>query len=235
MRLKQQYIKEQTPLPAYFPYPKFLLQMDLSHTARLVYVLLLDRVTLSQKNGWTDHGGYVYVLYPLAGLARDLHSSVSSVTRALRELEDAHLIERKANGFSKPNQIFLLFPEAMQKCASDMLRNGQSDHAKVSNTNAQNCTPNQINKNNLILNQLNRAKGAYGRYQNVFLKDYPNLKSEIMALDSLIEELSAYMKSTGKKYVDHDATLQSWAARKKQTTKSKTGIPDYTYHKEDSL
>ena len=44
------YIKAQTPLPAYFPYPKFLLQMSLSHTARLTYVLLLDRMTLSQKN-----------------------------------------------------------------------------------------------------------------------------------------------------------------------------------------
>lgn len=44
--MSKEYIKAQTPLPAYFPYPKFLLQMSLSHTARLTYVLLLDRVTL---------------------------------------------------------------------------------------------------------------------------------------------------------------------------------------------
>ena len=48
--MSKEYIKAQTPLPAYFPYPKFLLQMSLSHTARLTYVLLLDRMTLSQKN-----------------------------------------------------------------------------------------------------------------------------------------------------------------------------------------
>ena len=100
----------QTPLPAYFPYPKFLLQMSLSHTARLTYVLLLDRMTLSQKNGWVDAQGRAYVLYPLAGLAKDLQSSISSVTRALRELEAARLIERRSNGFSKPNQVFLSFP-----------------------------------------------------------------------------------------------------------------------------
>lgn len=52
--MSKEYIKAQTPLPAYFPYPKFLLQMSLSHTARLTYVLLLDRMTLSQKNGWVD-------------------------------------------------------------------------------------------------------------------------------------------------------------------------------------
>ena len=79
--MSKEYIKAQTPLPAYFPYPKFLLQMSLSHTARLTYVLLLDRMTLSQKNGWVDVQGRAYVLYPLAGLAEDLQSSISSVTR----------------------------------------------------------------------------------------------------------------------------------------------------------
>lgn len=80
--------------------------MSLSHTARLTYVLLLDRMTLSQKNDWVDVQGRTYVLYPLAGLAKDFQSSISSVTRALRELEAARLIERRFNGFSKPKDRF---------------------------------------------------------------------------------------------------------------------------------
>ena len=148
--MSKEYIKAQTPLPAYFPYPKFLLQMSLSHTARLTYVLLLDRMTLSQKNSWVDAQGRAYVLYPLAGLAADLQSSISSVTRALRELEAARLIERQSNGFSKPNQVFLSFPSTAQKCTVEMVKNEQPDCSKVSNTIAQNCTPNQINKNNLM-------------------------------------------------------------------------------------
>ena len=175
--MSKEYIKAQTPLPAYFPYPKFLLQMSLSHTARLTYVLLLDRMTLSQKNGWVDVQGRAYVLYPLAGLAEDLQSSISSVTRALRELEAARLIERRSNGFSKPNQVFLSFPSTAQKCTVEMVKNEQPDCSKVSNTIAQNCTPNQINKNNLRWNKINRTKEAYGRYRNVFLEDYSELKS----------------------------------------------------------
>ena len=131
--MSKEYSKAQTPLPAYFPYPKFLLQMSLSHTARLTYVLLLDRMTLSQKNGWVDAQGRAYVLYPLAGLAEDLQSSISSVTRALRELEAARLIERRSNGFSKPNQIFLGVPRTAQKCSIGMVKNEQPDCAKVSN------------------------------------------------------------------------------------------------------
>ena len=170
--MSKEYIKAQTPLPAYFPYPKFLLQMSLSHTARLTYVLLLDRMTLSQKNSWVDAQGRAYVLYPLARLAADLQSSISSVTRALRELEAARLIERRSNGFSKPNQIFLGVPQTVQKCAIGMVKNEQPDCAKVSNTITQNCTPNQINKNDLRWNKINRTKEAYGRYQNVFLENY---------------------------------------------------------------
>ena len=233
--MSKEYSKAQTQLPAYFPYPKFLLQMSLSHTARLTYVLLLDRMTLSQKNGWVDAQGRAYVLYPLAGLAEDLQSSISSVTRALRELEAARLIERRSNGFSKPNQVFLSFPSAAQKCTVKMVKNEQPDCSKVSNTIAQNCTPNQINKNDLRWNKINRTKEAYGRYQNVFLENYSELKIEIAELDALVEELSAYMQSTGRKYVDHAATLRSWAARKRKQQKPGTGIPDYTYNEEESL
>ena len=154
--------------------------MSLSHTARLTYVLLLDRMTLSQKNGWVDVQGRAYVLYPLAGLAEDLQSSISSVTRALRELEAARLIERRSNGFSKPNQVFLSFPSTAQKCTVEMVKNEQPDCSKVSNTIAQNCTPNQINKNNLRWNKINRTKEAYGRYRNVFLEDYMTNFARIM-------------------------------------------------------
>ena len=90
-------------------------------------------------------------------------------------------------------------------------------------------------KNNLRLNQLNRTKEAYGRYRNVFLEDYSELEMEIAELDTLIEDLSAYMQSTGRKYADHAATLRSWSARKKRQQKPGAGIPDYTYNKEESL
>lgn len=73
----------------------------------------------------------------------------------------------------------------------------------------------------------------YGRYRNVFLEDYSEL--EIAELDTLIEDLSAYMQSTGRKYADHAATLRSWSARKKRQQKPGAGIPDYTYNKEESL
>ena len=52
-----EYITAKTIIPPYLPYPRFLLKMDLSQTAKLLYALLLDRSALSQKNGWQDSDG----------------------------------------------------------------------------------------------------------------------------------------------------------------------------------
>lgn len=43
-----EYLTTQTLLPPFLPYPRFLLELDLSQTAKMTYVLLLDRATLSQ-------------------------------------------------------------------------------------------------------------------------------------------------------------------------------------------
>ena len=105
---------------------------------------------------------------------------------------------------------------------------------------AQKCTPNQRNKNNLKDNHLirtNSTRLTLGEYQNVFLteKEYKRLKADFSGLDSLIEQLSAYIQSTGRKYADHAATLRIWAKRQKTERKSTPGIPDYTFREGESL
>ena len=211
------YLKPNMPLPQYLPYARFLLDADLSHTAKLLYTLLLDRATLSQKNNWVDDRGRIYVIYPLSNLAKDLGYCVSSVTRAFTELEKTDLAERVRYGFSKPSHILLKVPHTVQKC-----------------------TPNQRNKNNLNDNHLIKSNNAclsLREYRNVFLteKEYKRLKADFAGLDSLIEQLSAYIQSTGRKYVDHAATLRIWAKRQKSEQKQAPGIPDYTFKEGESL
>ena len=54
---------------------------------------------------------------------------------------------------------------------------------------------------------------AYGRYQNVILTDaeYIDLLEDIPCVEALIEKLSMHMKSTGRHYESHDATIRKWA------------------------
>ena len=234
------YLTAATPLPQYLPYARFLLDTNLSHTAKLLYTLLLDRATLSQKNNWIDAQDRIFVVYPLSSLAKDLGYSISSITRAFAELENAQLVERVRNGFSKPSRILLKVPHTTQNCAVTVCKNAEHDCAETSSMIAQKCTPNQRNKNNLKDNHLIRTTDAhltFGEYRNVFLteKEYKQLKTDFSGLDSLIEQLSAYIQSTGKKYADHAATLRIWVKRQKSEQKQAPGIPDYTFKEGESL
>mgnify|MGYP004662058667 CR=1 FL=1 len=234
------YLTTTTPLPQYLPYPRFLLDTDLSHTAKLLYTLLLDRATLSQKNNWIDAQGRIYVVYPLSNLAKDLGCSISSITRAFAELENAQLVERIRSGFSKPSRILLKVPHTTKNCAVTVCKNAEHDCAEMSSMIAQKCTPNQRNKNNLKDSHLIRTTEAhltFGEYRNVFLTEieYKHLNADFSGLDSLIEQLSAYIQSTGRKYADHAATLRIWAKRQKPEQKQAPGIPDYTFKEGESL
>ena len=79
---------------------------------------------------------------------------------------------------------------------------------------------------------------SYGSYDNVLLTDaeYQKLSTDIPYLDNLIEQLSAYMESSGKKYKSHAATLRVWAARDRNQQKPRSsGMPDYTFEEGESL
>lgn len=114
------YMAIDTDLPPYFPYPHFLMDMDLSHTAALTYVLLLDRAHLSQLNGWTDDAGRVYLIFPVEKIAAALNRSLSSAKNALGELTAAGLIERKRRGQFLPNLIYVKLPDGQKSILHQM-------------------------------------------------------------------------------------------------------------------
>ena len=59
---KTEYLRRSSMLPPYMAYPRFLLTMNISETAKLVYVLLLDRARLSMTHeGWEDENGHVFI------------------------------------------------------------------------------------------------------------------------------------------------------------------------------
>ena len=76
-------------MPPFLPYPRFLLKMDISQTAKVLYALLLDRSTLSLKNGWQDSEGRTYIVYPITEIAEILDKGCTSIKGALNELDTA--------------------------------------------------------------------------------------------------------------------------------------------------
>ena len=92
--------------------------MELTSTAILLYAVLLDRATLSQKNRYSDGTGAVYVIYPVDKLAETLSLSDTAVKRNLKVLEQKGLIWKTRETKNGPNHIFLNIPEGSQKTLS---------------------------------------------------------------------------------------------------------------------
>lgn len=80
---------------------------DLSSDAKLLYGLLLDRVSLSQRNGWIDGNGRIYVVFTIENIKYSLCCGDKKATRLLVELENHGLIERKRQGLGKPTIIYV--------------------------------------------------------------------------------------------------------------------------------
>ena len=102
------YLRKDSVLPPYMAYPRFLLTMQISETAKLVYVLLLDRARLSMTHdGWEDENGYVFIYYTIDSLAAATGKCAMTIKDALKKLEDEKLIFRRHQGAGKPSRIYV--------------------------------------------------------------------------------------------------------------------------------
>ena len=74
------FLTADTSLPSYMMFPRFLLDMEINETAKMLYMILLDRARLSQKNeGWSDTNGHVFLYFTIEALAEVLHKSQMTV------------------------------------------------------------------------------------------------------------------------------------------------------------
>ena len=105
------YMYQHTRLPSFLPMPRFLISMPVSNTAKLLYSLMLGRAQLSQNNAWVDGNGRVYFLYTIQQMAEDMDKSATTIKDAMKELVEAHLLEKVPQGRGRPNRLYILFQD----------------------------------------------------------------------------------------------------------------------------
>ena len=96
---------------SFYRIPKALFQeqrfQNLSTDAKILYGILLDRMSLSVKNEWFDKQGRVFIIFTIEDVKRALCCADNKATRLLRELEKFGLIERKRRGQGKPCLVYV--------------------------------------------------------------------------------------------------------------------------------
>ena len=91
----------------FYRMPKALFDGNLSLEAATLYSLMLDRVGLSVKNGWTDGLGRIFIYFVQKDVQKFLRCGHNRATAFVRELERFGLIERKRQGLGKPAMIYV--------------------------------------------------------------------------------------------------------------------------------
>ena len=96
---------------SFFRIPKALFQeqrfQNLSTDAKILYGILLDRMSLSVRIEWFDKKGRVFIIFTIEDVKRTLRCADNKATRLLRELEEFGLIERKRRGQGKPCLVYV--------------------------------------------------------------------------------------------------------------------------------
>ena len=99
---------------SFYRVPRLLIKDErfkgLSSDAKLLYGLMLDRMSLSMKNGWLDDENRAYIIYTVDAIKEDLGCSKPTCTKIMRELDSDNgigLIEKKRRGLGKPDIIYV--------------------------------------------------------------------------------------------------------------------------------
>ena len=172
---------------------------SLSKDARVLYGILLDRVSLSARNKWFDETGRVYIICTLQSVMQMLGITDKTATKLFVELENFGLIERKRQGQGKPIIIYV-----KNFIDSDFLRvqsqkDSESEVGIITSQGSENLRSNKTNNNNtdfnntdFILSEREEERRDYETYfmdqlQIKWLKEqYPYERDEIDEIFNLI-------------------------------------------------
>lgn len=83
----------------------------LSIGAKMMYSLLLDRMSLSRRNNWFDNQNRVYIVFPIEDIVEQLGICGETAVKLLKELDDENgigLIKKKRRGQGMPSIIYVM-------------------------------------------------------------------------------------------------------------------------------
>ena len=210
------FYEEQSESYSFYRIPKMLFTEEifeaLSTDAKVLYGLLLDRISLSRENGWMDDAGRVYVYYTIKSVKKSMRCANTKACGLLRELNEFGLIERKKQGLGKPTIIyvkdFTRFRKAelldSDKQNSVILHTGTLDNRKSeSNKTEKNKT--ESSKTNPILSGADKdmdERTSYRNYLNsqldmeIMYERYPYDRETLDAIMNLMLDVVCSKRKT---------------------------------------
>ncbi len=185
---------------SFYRVPKILFSeacfKGLSVEAKVLYGLMLDRMSLSMKNQWIDDEGKVYINFSVENIQEYMGCSKNKAVAILKELDSEGgigLVEKKRQGQGKPTIIYVknfAFRELLQNCNNcDSAPNrGVSESHKI---NLLNPTDEDLRSARFTILE---SQNMGANNTNITQTDISETKSNlILSADGMgLDEMSAY-------------------------------------------
>lgn len=105
------YTKSEARQFSFICIPKVLMTEEsfdsLSIQSKLLYGMLIDRMSSACKNQWIDEEKRVYIVYPIHEIQKDLKVSRHKAVDCLSELERIGLVEKRLRGNGRATHLYV--------------------------------------------------------------------------------------------------------------------------------
>ena len=190
---------------SFYRIPKLLFTEEyfkkISVEAKVLYGLMLDRMSLSMKNQWFDTEGRAYIYYSLEDIMDAMGCSNKKAISIMKELDiesGIGLIEKKRQGQGKPTMIYLkqFMIQDAQKC-NNYISGEKSAISEVKNLHVLKCknvmsrseeiTHPEVKKLHTNKNNINNTELS-NTESNLILSGDDKMRYEMDAYSELISE-----------------------------------------------
>ena len=182
---------------AFYQFPQWLLKEEpyknLGDKAKLMYMLLFDRRTLSIKNKWYDDDGQIYMYFTIEQFMQELNCSNKAVVKAKKELVEVGLLEEVRQGVNKPNRLYINGSVESTRQEVNKVHAGsvESTHQEVNKVHGINT--NNINTNISILsNQQQEEVDETRKSYDMFFEAFPKQRKNAFTQQDILADINEF-------------------------------------------
>ena len=169
---------------SFYRVPKVLFTAEcfksLSCEAKVLYGLMLDRMSLSIKNRWFDEEDRVYIIFTVEEIAELLNCGTQKAVKLMKELDDNQgvgLIEKKRLGLGKPNVIYVKNFILKEKCSPEQRGKAPENLGNTQNSENHNSRIVKTTNQELPESQFKNDENHTSRIVEITTQEVPNPQS----------------------------------------------------------
>ena len=175
---------------------------NLSNEAKLLYGLLLERMSLSRKNNWIDKHNRVYIIFPVEEIEESLDVGHEKALNLLKELDDQSgigLVKKKRRGLGLPSILYV----------KNFIVKGEqnTDNQTFANPKNRLLEVRKSDSNNIDINNTDMSY-TYDQSINPPRTDFQNFSPGAVENDGLIGGIDrSTVEEEVKKQIDYDCLI----------------------------